>query len=486
MRRITLAGMLKFVASTVLFLGIVHSADATNLVFDTSGNIVGHYVGRASLAADWFYSGGRAGAVASSAGVALAEGVSVPTAFAASFSAEAVAGIGARVVSGANVIGAAFLAYQTYNAIKDSGLSVCSAADGFFCTSPKIQPLNWCTSQGCGPDANTVETNYCKTVTNASDATPSPLRKTDSAGTKNYYDFDCQYTSPYDPGAGKTAIYPGLHITSEPSGPFTVGPERVATDSEIRQSIVDKQNADHEYGRRVMEAMRADSLRNPSLVPPGSLAPSDTPISVSAAPVTGPSLNTSTETISNPDGSTSTVRKDSTTTVTPVTSGTTVATSNTVYNTSTAVVTTTTNNTTGAVTVTNSTINALGSQTGTPGATETGPKECGTPGKPKCQIEESGTPTRIDLTGPKSELDKTTEDAKSAVTDAASSSSKDTSWKFSFNFPTSCGTFALFLGLVINFCSFQPMIHDVMSMVWVCSAVFCMIGMVGRTIRGVA
>lgn len=368
-------------------------AFSTNLVFDTSGNIVGHYVGRASVAADWFYSGGRAGAVASSAGTALAEGLSVPTAFTASFSAEAVAGLGARVVTGANVIGAAFLAYQTYNAIKDSGLSVCSASQGFFCTSPKIQPLTWCTSQGCGPDANTVETSYCKSASGASDATPMPLRKTDTAGTKTYYDFDCQYTSPYDPGAGKTAIYPGLHITSDVNGPPTVGQERLATDSEIRQSIVDKQNADHEYGRRVMEAMRADSLRNPSLVPPGSLAPSDTPISVAAAPVTGPSLNTSTETITNPDGSTSTVRKDSTTTVTPVTSGNTIATSNTVYNTSTAVVTTTTNNTTGAVTTVNSTTNALGNQSGTPGATDTGPKECGTPGKPKCQIEEAGTPT---------------------------------------------------------------------------------------------
>lgn len=478
----TLRGSLRFSALTVLFLLTAPFAEATNIVFDRAGNVVGSYVGRASLAADWVYSGGRAGAVAVSSGVALAEGLSVPTAFEAAFTADAVAGIAGKVAGAASGLGTAFLAYQTYKAIKDSGLHVCSASQGFFCKQPDSLMVTYLGSGSTTPSTSPQSTSdetcrafYPSAAGGAHSANFRLVQGVISASNNQYY-FDCVNASGSGVGGSN-----GTESTTA-----GVGPERVATDAEVRQSIVDKENADHDYGRRVMEAMRADAAQNPQLFPPGTLAPADTPIAVTAPPVTGPSTTSSTSQQQNPDGTTSTVKKDVQTTVTPSTTGTTIGDSNTTYNITNVTTTTVTNNQTGAVTTSTDVSNKPGAQTSTPGTADTGPKECGSPGHPACKIDETGVPTTIDLAAPKSELQKTLDDAKTAVTDASSPAGKDTGWKFSFNLPTSCSTFTLFLGVVVDFCSFKPMVHDLMSMVWVAAAVFCMIGMVGRTVRGSA
>jgi hypothetical protein len=109
---------------------------------------------------------------------------------------------------------------------------------------------------------------------------------------------------------------------------------------------------------------------------------------------------------------------------------------------------------------------------------------CGLPGKPACLIDESGTPLDKAQTFefPTTEIDLAKDSAKNAI-DAAENIQAP-SWSFTFQFPSSCSPINTGLrGVVIDVCQFQPIIHDLLSMVWVGAAAFCIIGMVGRTIR---
>lgn len=164
-----------------------------------------------------------------------------------------------------------------------------------------------------------------------------------------------------------------------------------------------------------------------------------------------------------------------------------MSTSNTTFPTTTTVTTTTVNNTTNVTTTSTTIINPPVNDPSNkqPGKeAETGPKECGSPGKPKCAIDEAGTvpPAK-------------TGDASQATVDAAQSSAMptiaaamktdaDTGWGFTFELPSQCSSFPMFLNIVIDFCRFQPMVHDIMSMVWVMTTGFLIIGMFGRTFRG--
>lgn len=178
----------------VVSLVVVPSANATNVVFDTAGNIVGSYVGPKSVVADWVFSGGASGgATATSAGnvtVPTRTGnISVPTTVNARYTAARVAGIAGKVFKAGTVVGAGFTAWEIYNAIKDSGVQVCPPPE-FFCVpgeapvSPAIHPdakydaagvagtftskeaagaaaANWLyTSNGCTPASNP---NQCPT-----------------------------------------------------------------------------------------------------------------------------------------------------------------------------------------------------------------------------------------------------------------------------------------------------------------------------------
>lgn len=109
---------------------------------------------------------------------------------------------------------------------------------------------------------------------------------------------------------------------------------------------------------------------------------------------------------------------------------------------------------------------------------------CGLPGKPKCQIDESGTKPDAGTTldPAKTALDTAKDSAKNAI-DGASSMTAPT-WSFSFQLPTGCAPYVTGLrGVILNVCEYQSKIHDLMSMIWAASTFFCLVGMVGRTIR---
>lgn len=146
-------------------------------------------------------------------------------------------------------------------------------------------------------------------------------------------------------------------------------------------------------------------------------------------------------------------------------------------NTTTVTVNQTTNNSTGAVTETIST-------TGTPAPAPDPIKVCGLPDTPACKIDETGTPSGVGTTfdAPKTELETAKTQAQTDISGAQNIAAP--TWSFTFALPTGCAPYATGLrGFIMNICPFQPVIHDLLSMIWAASTAFALIGMVGRTIR---
>lgn len=126
------------------------------------------------------------------------------------------------------------------------------------------------------------------------------------------------------------------------------------------------------------------------------------------------------------------------------------------------------------------------------GTENTGPKECGSPGKPKCLIDETGTPSAAD--GSKMIQDQTDSmnknmdsrnDSLKSETDANGTQIKKqvVTWDFGFSLPSGCTPYQMFLNVVIDYCKFQPIIHDLMSLVWLSATIFACISMVGNAMR---
>lgn len=121
----------------------------------------------------------------------------------------------------------------------------------------------------------------------------------------------------------------------------------------------------------------------------------------------------------------------------------------------------------------------VGTQAGTEQA------NCGAPGQSPCKIDEEGTPNKGDFAEGTAALDTAKESAKSGIDAAASMTAP--SWSFSFQLPTGCTAYSVasFKGVAfsLNPCPYMGTIHDLMSMIWAAVTAFCIIGMVGRTIR---
>lgn len=126
----------------------------------------------------------------------------------------------------------------------------------------------------------------------------------------------------------------------------------------------------------------------------------------------------------------------------------------------------------------------------TPGATggtagEQEPIElCGLPGTPPCKIDEAGTAepdTSVDIDADVSNAQKPLDDLI-ADPDSVLPAFPSLSWNFSL--PTGCAVidiaaFAPYL-TGIDICQFQPLFHDIMSMVWVLGGLFGAISMFWR------
>jgi len=124
--------------------------------------------------------------------------------------------------------------------------------------------------------------------------------------------------------------------------------------------------------------------------------------------------------------------------------------------------------------------------TGASGDPKPAKDPCGIPGSAPCKLDESGTPNGTGaFNGATSALDALGQSAIDGVNSAAGASGKETSWGFGFALPTACTPLEMAgYDLSLNVCRFQPVIHDLMSLVWIATALWLIIGMVGRAIGG--
>jgi len=105
---------------------------------------------------------------------------------------------------------------------------------------------------------------------------------------------------------------------------------------------------------------------------------------------------------------------------------------------------------------------------------------CGLPGRPPCAIDESGTPAFADPFP--AVLEPVFAPIRGVLENPPVA---DTAWTFSFSMPTHCAPIALdFHGtpVVFDMCQWQPMIHDIMSIIWAITGIFFAVWMVGRTL----
>lgn len=143
------------------------------------------------------------------------------------------------------------------------------------------------------------------------------------------------------------AILPNADIVLTPS-----------TDAAVEQSLQEKMDADYFANRRLYDAMKRDQANSPADYPAAAdPVTNDTPVSVSAPPVTSPERDVSVTQSPKPDGSVDTTTVKEKTTITPTTTGTTQGTVKTTYPSQTITTTTVTNNVTNNTATTINTTN---------------------------------------------------------------------------------------------------------------------------------
>jgi len=108
-------------------------------------------------------------------------------------------------------------------------------------------------------------------------------------------------------------------------------------------------------------------------------------------------------------------------------------------------------------------------------------KGCGLPDTPPCRIDEGGTPT--DPPDPPEPADL----LQGAIAGLTDPQVADTQWTFAFALPTSCSVMTIgpFYTLMVDvdLCRYQPIIHDIMTVIWVGVTFWFVVGMVGATLR---
>lgn len=114
---------------------------------------------------------------------------------------------------------------------------------------------------------------------------------------------------------------------------------------------------------------------------------------------------------------------------------------------------------------------------------------CGAPGQPVCdvKISEGEMPSVSGVYKEKSEELGRLSTVDNDYIKAKAEQQPERMWTFDFQLPTGCSSFqvAVFMGtpFTMDPCAHQAKIHDLMSMVWAAATAFCLIGMVGRTLR---
>lgn len=108
---------------------------------------------------------------------------------------------------------------------------------------------------------------------------------------------------------------------------------------------------------------------------------------------------------------------------------------------------------------------------------------CGLPGKPPCKIDESGTPTEA-LPDPAASVAGATAAILACIASPSSCFPSFPTLSWDFALPTGCGVidlpaFAPYLSGV-DICPYQPMFHELMSVVWMLGGLFGAISMFWR------
>lgn len=113
---------------------------------------------------------------------------------------------------------------------------------------------------------------------------------------------------------------------------------------------------------------------------------------------------------------------------------------------------------------------------------------CGIAGKPPCgvKIDESGMPPipPNPYSQAQDELDSVKSSTQTAI-DAVTNDVVLPEWSWTFQLPTGCAPLPLEgYGLSLDICKFKPVIHDLMSLLWVAAGIFGLLGLARSAFEG--
>lgn len=107
---------------------------------------------------------------------------------------------------------------------------------------------------------------------------------------------------------------------------------------------------------------------------------------------------------------------------------------------------------------------------------------CGLPNTPPCKIDESGTPSSVTI--PDSAVTASKGTALDKIGELGSVPAP--AWSWSFSLPSACSPLLVgpFAGVSVDLdmCQYQPMFHDLMSLIWIGGTLWICVGIVGRTL----
>jgi len=117
-------------------------------------------------------------------------------------------------------------------------------------------------------------------------------------------------------------------------------------------------------------------------------------------------------------------------------------------------------------------------------------RQCGYPGGPPCALEPvelktETLPSPPDYDGPKTELEDARKSWGDVIVGATDTDDKDTAWTFSFSFPTTCSAINIpfpVRSFSLDLCSLRSVSDPLVSLIWLGTAIFTCIGMIGRTL----
>lgn len=379
--------MVRLIIFVTLFAYAIVSHAQALPVINASGsiNMGGMVAANASNYGGWAFSpaiSAEGGATASAAAsIASADGAVAAT-VTATYSAARIASIAVATMRIASLAGLAFTAYGIYKAISDSGMKTCPPPQFFCVPSGKYK-------FGAHLDDD-AETALKRSLSEHDTESGCDTAIGDTKGFCGGTLSNCHDT---DSGDAVVCDVTGSYLKKISAGKFFFpdgGPDVKASDGDVSDHMKNYAKDPH-TARDIMQKLIDDAHAHPELGP--SVIPGDLPTHVSAPPVTTVSPYTRTESGQAPDGSPVTRVVTEKVTLTPQTTGDTLATSKTTVVRSVETTTVSTNPITGA-TSTSTSVATAPSAPAAPSspAGDTGPKECGSPGHPPCKIDETDTP----------------------------------------------------------------------------------------------